>query len=322
MGALDLPGVRPVLPASDAAAAQASLPPMVPIDCWRVPAQVRSSVAVPCLGALTAAALLDLQRRAAGRTLVLLDRGWCRDCPAGGNEHPAGTALAACVEDLAALGLAPSRHPRVQSAPLPVEVAAPRIPGAASAAPISRRAFLGRLAEPAVRAAQTPVPHPMLAGGAPVHPSLAYRAHAEAVSALAGALGVAYRPSLPRLTASAACRDHQVCTPVCPTGALRGYREGERSGLRFDPADCIACGLCLRHCPERALAWTSNDDDANADTAPGPRELTRFTLRSCPECGADFTDAGPVCPACAMDHAFAHDAFRGLFGGASPGLRA
>lgn len=42
------------------------------------------------------------------------------------------------------------------------------------------------------------------------------------------------------------------CAAACPTGALRDT--ADRPALKFSEPACVQCGLCVRLCPERALA--------------------------------------------------------------------
>ena len=81
MGALHLPALETPV-AADA----------LRIDCARVPAAERSGAAVPCLGALDAAWLIE-RHAATGAGPVLVDRGLCESCPSGGCSSPAGDAL-------------------------------------------------------------------------------------------------------------------------------------------------------------------------------------------------------------------------------------
>lgn len=63
----------------------------IAVECWKVPPRLLAAGthAVPCLGGLSAASLLELVLVAGeGRAVVLVDRGWCAACLAGGSAQP------------------------------------------------------------------------------------------------------------------------------------------------------------------------------------------------------------------------------------------
>jgi ferredoxin len=86
-GALTVPGFDIPAPASLEVLA---------VDCWRAPAadSPKGTLRVPCLGGLSPVALLELTAAAERGPVALLDRGFCGECPAGGEIHPAAAALA------------------------------------------------------------------------------------------------------------------------------------------------------------------------------------------------------------------------------------
>jgi ferredoxin len=287
MGALDLPGARLNL-------SVLSECEEIRVDCWRVPASVRAALAVPCLGALDSAALLELCHFA--ERVVLLDHGWCATCPAG--SQPAQAALEQATALLTDLGLT-NKSVRRLSQPLPIKFAAPEIPAASAVAPMSRRDFFRRTAT----LAQESLSVPQARLRAPVHPSLARQRHISALNILTP---TANDIGHPVLRVSEACRNHQVCAPVCPTGALQVYQENSTSSLRYDPKECIACGLCA--CPEHALHFSPSGGTAEI------RVLTSFSHYACRECGGACLDEDSLCSACERDQAFAGQAFAQLFG--------
>lgn len=322
MGALDLPGAWPGLPVGWTERERLG------IDCRRVPEPLRADIVVPCLGALDAAALLALRAQASACDIELLDRGWCARCPAGGDDHPARAMLEVGATYLAGLDIPPASWPRLVAAPLPVEVARP-VTAARDGAPMSRRAFLGRIAEPARHAApEPPPPEARQPVAAPAHASLARRRLNDSLAALAAGVGRSPPDTLyPRLRIDAEiCRDHQGCARVCPTGALQAWREGDAGGIRFHAGDCIDCGLCARHCPEQALRVTPVGAPRLDRDAVESAWLTRHSRRRCVVCGSDFSGAsdandgdddcdGPqLCDPCAKSRRLAGDMFRQFFG--------
>jgi ferredoxin len=241
--------------------------------------------------------------------LRLLDRGFCDRCPTGGPEHPAAGALAESERVLDALGVPSERWPKLVYEPLP-----PGRMEASQAEPVleerlSRRSFLTA----ASRAAMSPS-DPADAPSAPRMAEPQVRRRFAALKRLAP--GKVLPASLfPRLTASAECANHRLCIAACPTGAVQAYRVDGARGIRVDAAACAACGLCTQLCPEQALSLHPSGDGAEAYV--GPQPLTRFALRTCPACDAEYEGDGPACPACLKDQSFARDAFRTLFGAAA-----
>jgi ferredoxin len=280
------------------------------VDCWRVPAadSPRGTLRVPCLGGLSPAALLELTAAAERSPVGLLDRGFCGECPAGGEIHPMAAALAETQRLLAEVGIAPERWPRRVTRHLPLvrmadSAGEPRLDEL-----VSRRAllvgFAARLAAPALS------PPSASADESPVRP----RPERERLFAALEQLAPDTLPParlFPKLTAGDACANHRICASACPTPALRPYRGEGACGISFAAAACVSCGLCVALCPEQALTLSTAGD---ADTDQSRRALTRFTVRVCPDCGADHQDNETVCPACRKDQSFARDAFQTLFG--------
>lgn len=277
----------------------------VAVDCWRVPRSESpvGAIRVPCLGGLTATDLLELSAEADGRPVALLDRGFCARCPAGAARHPVEKSLATVQGWLQTLRIPPLHWPRLTQWPLPPERMVQESSEPLLEARVSRRGLFVGLAE-------IVEPAPPQDRGAQDRPSrrLAALARLEVARPFPAAL-------FPALSANDQCADHQVCVAACPTGALRRYREDSARGLAFDAERCTGCGLCMQLCPSRALTMAR---EGPAATHPGPSILTRFRVRSCPDCDADYTGDGPVCPACASDQAFAQEAFRTLFGAVAP----
>lgn len=303
-GALEIPGF--VTP-------QQVPPGGFAVDCWRVPAADSPSGALrlPCLGGLSAAALLELTAATEEGAPELLDRGFCRGCHAGGEAHPIAAALAAAHELLGEMEVAQERWPRLVSRRLPLARMADAVGEPLLEERLSRRALLtGRATAPTHRA-------PSSASGSREVQDKPRAERERLFAALACLAPDRELPAwlFPTVAASDACANHQVCASVCPTRALHTYRLDDAGGIVFDAVACISCGLCLALCPEQALALAPG---GAADAARDPKALTRHAVRACPDCGADYRGAGAVCPACQKDQTFARDAFQTLFSGARP----
>jgi ferredoxin len=316
MGALYIPEARPSF------SPDCSEDACVSIDCRRVPARLRAKISVPCLGGLDAAMLLNLRLEAGDRTIELLDRGWCKTCPAGGKgAHPAQAALDGAAAILKGLGMAEMLAPRIRLDALPVEAASPVLPDADSETPITRRAFFGRLAAPVQQAVNDPgqARKNKLASAPPPHPSLARQRVVQAMTLLAQKYSLTrYQKQIfPAARIDAHCLNHQGCTRVCPTGALQAYEESNGSGVRFAAAACIDCGLCEQHCPEQALRIDTNPQRQQAgfvETAT----LSFHQQRTCEACGSPFTPVADdpeasLCDPCGKSRQFAKHMFQQLF---------
>ena len=285
------------------------------IDCWQVSPSDSPPGAwrVPCLGGLSAAALLERLAESPETDLILLDRGFCDACPADGaataGPHPAKAVLAEVQSLLQNIGIAPERWPRHLERPLPIrrmnrDGGTPRME-----VRLSRRAFFtGRAPAPETRPDTTPE----------TTTGHSRRRLLAALERLASP-GTALPTQLfPRLTAGADCADHRLCASACPSGALQGVQDTEARGLRFAPDDCLACGVCVQLCPEQAL--TLNIPETEPETGPAPREprwISRHTRRLCPECDTEHTTDALLCPACQRDWDLGREVWQTLFGTAA-----
>lgn len=299
-GALDVPGFPAQPPTVHGALA---------IDCWRVPTSdsPKGALRLPCLGGLSTAALLELTAAAGDGAPELLDRGFCRECPAGGEVHPVTARLAEAHRVLEAIGVPPERRPRLLSHRLPLARMADHAGEPLMEGRLSRRALLTGGADRPKQPAGTAASRTDEAGR---------RSERERLFAALARLAPKREPPawlFPEIIASDACANHQVCASACPTRALSPYRSEGAAGIRLNPSACAACGLCVTLCPEQALSLTPS---GLADALRMARTLTRHAQRSCLECGADYRGPGDVCPACEKDRDIARDAFRTLFGAA------
>jgi Fe-S-cluster-containing hydrogenase component 2 len=310
------------------------------IECRKVPAdrQAAGTWVLPCLGALTPGHLLALA--AAGTEVTVVDRGWCPGCDAAGNdttpEHPGAAALATAGAWLEAVGVA--EPPRLVAEPLPLALRPVSIPALADETPVvdRRRFFRAALDRPAGRAHGAAAP--MGGDGRAAYPAHARAASPErlrqhaALVALAGAHASAVPAEFfPALHVDeASCCDRRMCVALCPTAALTVADDGTSAHLRFDPVACIACGTCVRACPEGSLALQAHGG------LPEPQTLLTHRRQRCAACGDGYTARGHAdaeagagagaeggsgspalsawCPACTKSHRFIDDARRQLFG--------
>lgn len=312
--ALSLPELERI----DDAGAQPA--PALRIECRKVPATKHrgNTLVVPCLGSVTAGHLLA--RQAAGQAVHLVDRGWCRGCGVCGSErHPAQAAHDAALLWLDAVGEA--GRPQFVHEPLPVEQMPAAIPPAPEAGPrVDRRSFFrDALQRPAGRQrAATPMGGSGRAAYPPAtrHPSPERTRQLRALSTLAES----HERELPSelfaaLQVDASCCDRRLCVALCPTASLTVVDDGVRAQLQFDAERCIACGTCVRACPEAAMQL-----DAHGGTR-GVHVLATHARARCPDCGDTFTptadadgQADTRCPTCAKSRRFIDDARRQLFG--------
>jgi ferredoxin len=299
------------------------------VDCAKVPGagEFAGELRVPCLGGLSCSRLLALVKARPERPVVLMDRGWCTDCAAGGCRYPAMEQVTEVNRWLAAMGVPEHRHIRHQSRPLPLSRMPPEIPDPAMTRPMDRRGFLRQLAGQVAVAAQGADPaHDRV--GDPADPDGSTRIHpAERAAILAQLKDMSPdgRRTLPpdlftmvEIDADR-CHHHGVCATTCPTGALRVWTNGDECGTRFDPVTCTGCGECERNCPEQAIRlWRPE-----SVTAPvRPRVLSRHDTRVCGHCHTRFVvrDAGlddtdlPACPACERSRGLLASTFERLFG--------
>jgi Fe-S-cluster-containing hydrogenase component 2 len=250
------------------------------LECARV--RKTDGAAVPCLGGATAAMLRAALK---GGDVVLVDRGWCAECPVSdGRAAPWADTLATVNLEMAALGV-PQRV-TVEHSPLARWRALPA-PGPATDDP-GRRALFNQLAAggrtgagPAMlpEKVRTPGPARRLA----------------ALTRLATDKPVP-RALFPAFRIGDASADLASVAQLCPTSALSVDDTEAHRALIFDPAACIACGACtdtgaLRHVPDPEGAFS------------GPETVAIQTRATCTRCRARFSPkmGQKTCGACARD---------------------
>jgi Fe-S-cluster-containing hydrogenase component 2 len=293
----------------------------VEVECAKVPLRERApgAVEVPCLGALSVGRVAELHEMAGPRGVALVDRGWCGHCSAGcgEHEHPAAQVREQLVLWLGAIG-DPRPAPKWVYRPLSLERLPRDIP--VPAAPpdegpaVTRRQFFRTVAQDPIGRRRKG--SPMGESGRAAFP-ISHRREApdrrrllqalDAAAERAGALVPA--EFFPRVTASAACADHRVCTAACPTGALKVAAHDGAASLIHAATACIACGACQRACPEGALALEPHGGER------APAVIARHQEQICTACGDTFAPRADetVCLACSKTKRFIGDAMSQLF---------
>ncbi|MBZ0096677.1 MAG: 4Fe-4S binding protein [Sulfuricella sp.] len=292
------------------------------VECWKVPPRLLAAGthAVPCLGGLSAASLLErVLATGEGRAVVLVDRGWCATCRAGGSAQPPVAAQLEFVRcALIRLGWPQQSLPEIRRDPLPVSLMPDEIPVPAEREAIGRRAFFsflaGKAADVVIERTAPPLkimPRSLIRQEGKLFPER-IRLIA-ALERLAELRGVPLPADLfPAISISETCANHGVCARVCPTGALSSYEDDAATGIRFEPWLCASCGLCARSCPEGALEL---DLAPSVDGAMhGQRELTRLPWGVCTSCHERFASRGKsLCPRCEKFRSLAADLFGTMF---------
>jgi len=103
------------------------------------------------------------------------------------------------------------------------------------------------------------------------------------------------------------CDNCSICYRLCPTGALFGSERGDR--ILFRAIDCVRCGLCHDVCAPKSIGF-SDYFDTKELFEPEVKELARFNLVRCEDCGAWYTYLGEdemLCPRCRAEESDAKE---------------
>ncbi len=95
------------------------------------------------------------------------------------------------------------------------------------------------------------------------------------------------------------CDNCSICYRLCPTSALS--TDSKFSKIYFDDLMCIKCKLCHDVCEKKSISLTSFDTKEFFEATQ--KELIRFDIVRCNECGAFFTYKGgeKMCQRCKQE---------------------
>ncbi len=155
--------------------------------------------------------------------------------------------------------------------------------------PISRRAFFASLMGAAIDTVRE-----VAAAGAGAEPLPRHKWFADHADA-AAFIGETPSPFFAALTIGGACLACGLCIRICPRRALTAEDHGSALDFYHHPARCTGCGLCAVHCPQQALAVA-------APGRPETYHVARRELPRCQSCGEIYQPVGsqPVCIECLL----------------------
>jgi Fe-S-cluster-containing hydrogenase component 2 len=294
---------------------------VIEIECAKVPNAALSSdaVRISCTGSLKLGALAKFCGSNPGKSVEIVDRGWCSSCNVNqkrADQQPAQQVVEALNLLLEAVG-GPIGTVQIVQKPLPLSEMPSELPAlkANSEAELkpARREFFRKVLNPN----QGQKPTPMGQSGRAKF-SANTREEAPDRKALLSVLGeLAARnkkqvPSeiFPVLHHTGGCVDHRICVAACPTAAIKPVATAQSAALEFSATSCIACGACIRACPEGALSL------APAGGSPYPQEVVRHEQKVCAVCSDAFTPRADetTCLPCTKSRQFMGDAMTKLFG--------
>ena len=247
------------------------------VECWKVPNAISSDGAnrVPWVAGIGLEQLLEWGEAAGDVPVAIVDRGWCGGCTAGSDRDTIQGLVDAAAALLTECGWPESLLPRKVCEPLPGRLMPADIPQPVAELHANRRGLFSRRDTGTVASPVTGEPGQQRLGKVCTIPKRDRLL--EVAQRLAGQRGRPAPASLyPALRVSDQCRGVGACVACCPPGALRCYEEDGWSGVEFDAAACLACGLCMQACRDGALSVAPRSESASR----GWQRLTRFPFRS------------------------------------------
>ncbi|WP_406676256.1 4Fe-4S binding protein [Neomoorella carbonis] len=252
-----------------------------------------------CLGAVTPEVVLALAVRGQVGFRYLPEK--CAGCPWGEKgEQLFLSSFAWARQALEAMGLPGNRLFRGEyRKPAPNKSgAAGRTGGSQITAAMGRREFFRSLVRgikiPGVKI--TPAAPSLQSGPARSRALILQQALEEARPA--GGYPAKARLPLASLKIAAPCYLCNICSRLCPAGALE-LAQGE---LRFYPSRCNHCDLCLAVCPHHSLVW-GEDLPLEFITVGATCTLAVATEHQCASCGETFqaSAAAVECLRCTLN---------------------
>lgn len=262
-------------------------------------------ITVPCLGAVAREVIVALAVR--GRVIFHFLQEQCLACPWGEKgEKIFLLSFDWAQKTLAAMGV-PGERLVATAMPAAVTPGKPASGKAPEAAAMGRREFFRSLIRgikiPGTAPSSPPVGATALAGRR--------RAFILREAVLEGEPEGGYPAGailpIPSLELAGPCYLCNVCSRLCPTGAL--VIEGEEKELKYTPASCNHCDLCLAVCPHHSLVLGKN---VSLSMIAGVSSLTLASGKpyTCQGCGEIFHAGGSgvtMCLRCYLSRNLAPD---------------
>jgi ferredoxin len=267
---------------------------------------IAGSLAVPCLGLLDDVLLVGL--RAAGvERLYLYGLNKCEACLS----RVGGQRLSHTVE--AAPEAVQSCFPEIRDMSenvnvIPFALLEDRPDREAVERPMNRRGFLGTMAKDVAHVAISTLPDSFQPESGSVtsmqnetmvkHMPQSQQLALSNISALGISAG--FTSWFHEVCACGQCDACDICSLVCPSGALSAEKSEHSWQLHHKTNACIGCGLCTSLCPHQALQLQPLTEKA---LIVDEEINTLYTCRQsvCSECGCNFTSPDELvrlCGAC------------------------
>ncbi|MDH3355004.1 MAG: 4Fe-4S binding protein [Chromatiales bacterium] len=267
----------------------------ISVSC--LPSQIEAELTVPCLGAIDAVVMSELAQR--GIEVTLKGSSHCEECAHAPQGKQILKETLAAVESLCQSMSDDSWiKPRLDN-----DIKANNGVDRARA---GRRQFFRRFLASGVAAAQSNEPlikHKVLetavrpaAHYIPQKRKLLSKITKECDSIILNE-DVAFTFSVGIVSATEDCSGCEICSRVCPTGALSIHEEDKTWQLHIFGDRCLGCGLCIESCSYNAIELNPIIASAAQDNIL--HSLYRYR---CQSCGRHFVHSdSDLCPVCKDD---------------------